>query len=90
MPVEKVYGKLCKSCHGADGKAQTKMGKKHDIDDFTSASWQAKHDDAKIRGAILDGVPETKMKAYRKKITEAQADALVAYVRAFGKAAKAD
>jgi len=82
--VEQVYLKNCKNCHGADGKAETKMGKKHDIDSFADPAWQARHSDEKIRDAIANGVKDTKMKAYGKKLSPEQIDALVRYVRAFG------
>lgn len=87
--VEQVYLKNCKNCHGTDGKAQTKMGKKHEIDSFADAAWQARHTDAEIREAIANGVKDTKMKAYGKKLSAEQIDALVGYVRAFNPGAAA-
>lgn len=81
--VEKVYLKSCKNCHGVDGKADTKMGKKHEIDSFTDAAWQSRHTDDEIREAITNGVKDTKMKAYGKKLSAEQIDALVTYVRGF-------
>ncbi len=81
--VEQVYLKKCKNCHGADGKAETKMGKKHEIDSFADAAWQGRHADDEIRDAITNGVPDTKMKAYKGKLTPEQIDALVGYVRGF-------
>lgn len=81
--VEQVYAKNCKNCHGADGKAETKMGKKHEIDSFADAAWQGRHSDEKIRDAIANGKEGTKMKAYGKKLSAEQIDALVQYVRKF-------
>ncbi len=75
----------CKSCHGEDGAAKTKMGEKHKIPDISSMKWQGRHDDAKIQAAIADGVPETKMKAYKDKLSEAEIDSLVRYVRGLKK-----
>ncbi len=77
------YKKHCASCHGADGKGQTVMGKKAKAKDYTTAEGQ-KWSDAEGVKAILDGAG--KMKGYKDKgITEADAKALVAYVRKFKK-----
>lgn len=83
IDAEKLYLKHCKNCHGADGKAETKMGKKHDIDSFADAGWQQRHSDEKIRTAIASGKEGTKMKAYEKKLSPAEIDALVKFVRTF-------
>jgi mono/diheme cytochrome c family protein len=78
-----LYAKHCKSCHGADGKGQTAMGKKSKAKDYSTAEGQ-KWSDAEGVKAILDG--KDKMKGYKDKgITEADAKALVAYIRAFKK-----
>ncbi len=75
----------CRSCHGADGKADTKEGKKHQIDDISTEAWQSRHSDEKIRKAIADGVPDTKMKAYKETLSEAEIDGLVKHIRTFKK-----
>lgn len=73
----------CKSCHGADGKAKTKIGEKEKVPDMTGAGWQKAHSDADIRKVIAEGSPEnSKMKAYKDKLTPEQIDGLVTYVRA--------
>jgi len=62
--VKENWEKSCAKCHGADGKGDTKMGKKLEIKDFTDAKYQASlKDDAMFkaiqkRGAKLgDGTP---------------------------------
>ena len=35
-----LYEKNCAKCHGADGKGETKMGKKYNAKDYTSAKVQ--------------------------------------------------
>jgi mono/diheme cytochrome c family protein len=78
-----LYAKHCKSCHGADGKGQTAMGKRSKAKDYTTAEGQ-KWSDAEGVKAILEG--KEKMKGYKDKgVTEADAKALVAYIRAFKK-----
>lgn len=78
-----LWTKKCANCHGDDGKAQTKLGKKYKADDFTDAGWQARHDDAKIEKAIRQGKPKSKMKAFEGKLTDAEIKALVQVVRSF-------
>jgi mono/diheme cytochrome c family protein len=76
-----LYAKNCKSCHGADGKGQTTMGKKSKAKDYTTAEGQ-KWTDAEGVKAILEGMG--KMKGYKEKgITEADAKELVAFIRKF-------
>ena len=76
----------CASCHGADGKAATKQGKKLKIKDYTDAKVQAElKDDAMVK-AILEGVKvegKERMKAFKEDLSEADAKALVEYIRKF-------
>ena len=53
------------------------------IPDFTSPAFQKEHSDAQLLISILDG-KGTFMPANRGRITEEQANDLVAFVRAFG------
>ena len=77
-----VWTAKCKSCHGGDGKAQTKIGEKEKVPDMSTADWQKGHSDADIKKIISEGSSKnTKMKAYKDKLTPEQIDALVAYVR---------
>lgn len=80
-----LWSKKCASCHGATGDADTKMGKKHEIDDLTKPAWHARHGDDEVRKAIEDGVPDTKMKAFKEKLTAAEITALVAHIRTLAK-----
>jgi len=73
----------CASCHGADGKGQTTMGKKQKVGDYTDAAVQAKFTDEEAVKAILEG--KNKMKGFKDKVSEEDAKALVKYVRAFKK-----
>lgn len=72
----------CKSCHGEDGKAQTKMGQKESIVDMSQAAWQKKETDAELREVIAEGSKKNpKMKAFKEKLTPEQIDSLVKYIR---------
>ncbi|ADO74740.1 c-type cytochrome [Stigmatella aurantiaca] len=81
--VADVWKAKCKSCHGDDGKAKTKVGEREKIDDLSLPAWQKNHTDARIRQVISDGVADTKMKGYKDKLSSEEIDALVKYVRGF-------
>lgn len=71
-----VFLKKCKKCHGVDGKAQTKMGKKHKIPDMTTQTTSR----AEVRKVIVEGVKDTKMKPFGKKLTAEEIEAVTDYV----------
>ncbi len=84
--AEEIWKAKCKACHGEDGRAQTKTGKKEKIPDFTNPKWQAQHGDEVIRQTISDGSPENeKMKPFKDKLSPAEIDSLVKHIRAFKK-----
>lgn len=78
----------CAKCHGADGKGQTKMGKKLSIRDLTDAAVQAGFTDAQAFDAMKKGITNKDGKTTMKAI-EGLADddmkALVPFVRALKK-----
>jgi cytochrome c553 len=85
--VKETWEKSCAKCHGADGKGDTKMGKKLDIKDLTDSKYQATLKDEDMLKAIKEGVKDgdkTRMKA-TEGLNDAEMKALVDYVRAFKK-----
>ncbi|MFB1479339.1 cytochrome c [Corallococcus sp. RDP092CA] len=79
-----LWDKSCKNCHGADGRAQTRMGQKESIPDMSRAAWQKAESDAELRKVIANGSAHNpKMKAYKDRLTAEQMDALVRYIRTF-------
>jgi cytochrome c6 len=84
-PVAENWENHCAKCHGADGKGQTKAGKKVGAKDYTNAKVQAEMTDADMEKAIVDGVfdkaGKEKMKAYKEELSAAEAKELVAYIR---------
>ncbi|MFZ5469008.1 MAG: c-type cytochrome [Myxococcota bacterium] len=80
-----LYKKHCKSCHGMDGKADTKTGKKEKMTDISTAEWQSKNSDEKIFKVISNGEKDTKMKPFKEKLSEDEIKGLVKFVRGFGK-----
>jgi len=78
----------CASCHGATGKADTKMGQKLKLKDYSDAKVQAALKDDEMLKATLDGVTvdgKQKMKPYSDKLSAADAKALVSLIRSFKK-----
>ncbi|MCX6930302.1 MAG: cytochrome c [Verrucomicrobia bacterium] len=82
------YEKSCAKCHGADGKGETKMGKKNGAKDYTSAKVQAElKDDAAVK-AIKEGYKDKDGKEVMKPsdgLSDDEMKALVAYMRTFKK-----
>jgi len=86
--AQENWDKQCAKCHGKDGSAQTTMGKKLKLKDYTDASVQASFTDEEATAAIKDGVKEdgkTKMKAYGETLSDDEIKDLVAYVRGLKK-----
>lgn len=86
--VEENWSKNCASCHGKDGKGETKAGKKAGSKDMTDAKYQADLTDEKAMAAIKDGIKEDgkdKMKPFAAKLSDDEIKALIAKVRAFKK-----
>jgi cytochrome c6 len=78
----------CTSCHGADGRGDTKMGKKLKIKDFTDAKVQAAFTDEDAVKAIKNGIKDASGKTTMKAIeglTDDEITALVARVRSLKK-----
>jgi len=76
----------CASCHGAAGKADTKMGQKLKLKDYSDAKVQAALTDEVLLKATLEGVKvdgKEKMKSYADKLSAADAKALVGLIRSF-------
>lgn len=75
-----LYIQNCATCHGSNGKAQTKRGKKLEATDLTSSDVQSM-DKAKIIRAINNG--RTGMPSFKKKLTARQTEQIADHVLAF-------
>jgi mono/diheme cytochrome c family protein len=83
-----TWSDQCAKCHGADGKGDTKMGKKLGIADLTDAKTQAGFTDEQAAKAIKEGLKDKSGKTTMKAIeglTDADIKALVPYVRGLKK-----
>src|SRR5258705_10940387 len=78
-----LFEEHCATCHGKDGQAKTFKAKFNHARNLTDAKWQAEVSDERIFNSITNG--KGKMPAWGKKLSEAQINALVAYVRTFKK-----
>ena len=78
------WTKTCAKCHGADGKGDTKPGKKLDIKDLTDAKVQSLFTDDQAFKALKEGLNDKDGKVRMKPTEGMSADEmkdLVAFVR---------
>lgn len=77
-----IYKAKCASCHGADGKGQSPMGKKMNLRDLGSPEVQ-KQTDKELYDWTAVG--KGKMPGYKDKLSDEEIKALVAHMRMFAK-----
>ncbi|MFA6961143.1 MAG: cytochrome c [Opitutaceae bacterium] len=83
-PAAENWENNCTKCHGADGKGDTKIGKKLKLKDYSDAAVQAKFSDEELVKAINEGVSENgkeKMKAFKDVLAPDEIKDLVGYIR---------
>ena len=83
-----LFEKNCASCHGKDGKGETKMGKRAGCKDYTDAKVQAGVTDDQALKAVKEGLKEgetVKMKPFADKLTDDEIKSCIAYLRDFAK-----
>jgi mono/diheme cytochrome c family protein len=80
---KQIYDKQCAGCHGDAGKGDGSMGTELNPKpaDLTDADWKHGSSDGEIFTVIRDGVKNTGMKPYARKITTNQIWDVVNYVR---------
>jgi len=87
--VKENWEKNCASCHGKDGKGETKAGRKADVKNLTDATYQASFTDEQMFKQIKEGLKDKngkeKMKAFADKLSDEEIKALVAFVRGLKK-----
>ncbi|HEX8844658.1 MAG TPA: c-type cytochrome [Pyrinomonadaceae bacterium] len=74
-----IYKSKCASCHGKDGRSKTFKAKFNHARNLADAEWQNNITDERIFNSIANG--RGKMPAYANKLTQAEIEALVVYVR---------
>jgi len=80
---KQIYDKQCAGCHGESGKGDGAMGEELNPKpaDFTDGDWKHGSTDGEIYVVIRDGVKNTGMKPFSRKITAHQIWDVVNYVR---------
>ena len=83
-----LYEKHCVKCHGADGKGETKMGKKLQAKDYSNPkTWEGLTDTAAIK-SVKEGFQDKEGKVIMKPtegLTDADAKAIVEYMKTLKK-----
>src|SRR5437867_6614329 len=69
----------CVKCHGKDGRAKGIKGKSSGARNLADPEWQDRVSDERIYNVISNG--KGRMPAFGKKLTDAEIDSLVQYVR---------
>ena len=75
-----TFREKCSMCHGIDGKGYAAIK----TPNFTDPKWQAAHSDKELIDAIENGVKGTAMLSFRGKLTQAQIEAVLKYIRSLG------
>ena len=81
------WEKGCLKCHGADGKGETKLGKKAGVKDMTDAKYQADLKDDKAFKSIKEGIKDGEKIVMKpaEGMSDDEIRALVAHVWTFKK-----
>ena len=82
--VSDNFADHCSKCHGADGKGQTKMGKKLNVRDMTTDAFKKEFDAAKALTQLKDGLKKDGKeikKSFASDLSEAEMKALIGYVK---------
>lgn len=77
-----LFQSRCQMCHGADGNGATPTGKAFHVPNFHDPAI-VKMSDADLAGVITKG--KNKMPAFGTRLSSAQIDTLVAYIRTLQK-----
>ena len=83
-----LWQEHCSTCHGDDGKAQSKLSQLLKIRDLTNARVRAEFDRERMKKAIVEGVPKepgsTKFikKGFADILSDPQVEALIDWVYA--------
>jgi len=80
-----LWDKNCASCHGTDGKGDTKAGKLTKVRDLTSADVRSTLSREVAVKTVQEGIIDkdtgkTRMKGYKDKFSAEEIDAIVAHL----------
>ena len=83
-----LWEERCAKCHGSDGRARTRLGRKLKIRSLADPAVQAEFTDAQAAMAIHDGVADNPGKVRMetiKGLSDEQVQALIKYLRSLKK-----
>jgi mono/diheme cytochrome c family protein len=83
-----LYDKHCASCHGKDGKGETRMGRRAGVKDYTDAKVQEEVKDENAFKSIKEGMSrdgKELMMPFNDKLTDQQIKEVIAHLRTFAK-----
>ncbi|HEX9046851.1 MAG TPA: c-type cytochrome, partial [Verrucomicrobiae bacterium] len=78
-----LYLESCERCHGQDGRSRTLLGRLVRAQDFTDSKWKMETSNAEVIHSIQKGPKSKIMPMYGPKFSEAEIEALAAYVQSF-------
>jgi mono/diheme cytochrome c family protein len=80
-----VFVKACAPCHGKDGKALSPAAKKLGVKDLSLSKLTDEQIVQQILEGKLDQKKDSKMPAFKEKLTKAEIDSIIPVVKAFRK-----
>lgn len=80
-----IFREKCSMCHGVNGKGYAAIH----TPNFTDPKWQAAHSNKELLSAIEHGVKGTAMVSFEGKLSHAEMQAVLNYIRSFGRKSKA-
>jgi cytochrome c5 len=83
--VSDLFRNNCARCHGADGRADTPLGRTYQTPDLTDPDWWRKNSKITSTASLMSIVSRGKggMPAFGKKLKRTEIRALIGYVRRF-------
>ena len=82
---KELFVKICAQCHSKDGTAQTPAAKKLGVKDLSQSKLSDDQIEEMIREGKLDQKKESKMPAFKDKISAEELKSLVTVVKSFRK-----
>lgn len=87
-PAAENWENTCASCHGVEGKGDTRQGKRLKLKDYTDKSSLAEITDEQLfqivsEGVVVDG--KQRKKGYKDELSADEIKALIQHVRSFAK-----
>ena len=80
-----LYNKSCSSCHGTDGKGQTKIGLKLGAKDLSRSKLNDGEIEKQVREGRTSQEGKVQMPSFKEAFTPEEMKALIAYVKEFRK-----